>query len=481
VRYRIVFMTATLGMWFLLAQAAHADKVRFENAGGQQCWSDTYTEGGTTVESEFCCEQDEVLDEDFKCTEIPPLLLWELGWGHVAPGVGEPPNRGGVGLPPPPPQMPTRELCQAAGEKCIANLGETQRDCEAYQLNAVRTKIVNPPPEEKPGTCFGGVQDIVDRVLACAGSEDRLIVDPYALDNLYRLACRWEFQRIALDQCLNGVRAGSGGIGLSSSIPIKLGNFGSLGLTASATLSVDTPPGVGIRQHCAALGQQHLNKCTDGLLACNNAADALPRLLPDANLQTEDMRLDAEAQELMARIDGPRLGLENTVQPAITIRPGAGAAISLRGAFRPIQRNDTEAKSLWVARLRFLATWSEFLIGNDVTSEQQASAQLAFEDAQTTFWSAEARLARLTVNYLLPNPTLGAEGKRLAKLELLEYTQLKEYDMFLKAGENTLRTKLVNTLGVRKAEEFLKLGWKGIYSFGFAEPMSARREEAREP
>jgi len=451
--------TALMLAWFIAAAIdANAAPTRFTNAAGQQCVSDvTRADSAGTVTTEFCCESNEIMRADYSCIDSTMEQFFNDMWDYVTPGTGSNPgggtggDSGGIGLPSTPPERPTPQQCQAADDSCQAKSGETTERCEASKLKGDKS-LVEKPLGQIPGTCYGNEADLrehyVSTVFGYYCSDYELKRDSW---------CRTSFKQVALYQCINGWRSTSIGSSETTTFSVNLGGYASLGMGQTTSVTITTPAGAGLRQHCAEQGRAHSNACVQKNREClDRAAGTSPR--------RRAREQDVEA--LIARIDQTRLGLGSTA---------VGAPV--RGSFRPLARDERwESNALYVLRLNWLANWSEFIKSNGVTRTQQGKAQIAFSNAQAAFKESESRLAALTAAYVFPHPGPNNDGERLAKLELLRYTKLGEYDRRITRASQRLRTELVNALGYRRANAFLELAWEGIYDFGFSEPMSAPQE-----
>lgn len=445
-------LSYVIGIVFIVVAAMTTDAIareRFTGEGGEACvGQSTFDASGNETIDMFCCGRGQVMLADESCMDSTMLDFFRSSFNFVMGGLFPPGGGmgGGAGNKPPgQPGKPTKEQCQAAGRDCQSKCGGTQRACESALIGGI-ISIINPGVGTQPGTCYGNTEDVLRRIRC---REDELSNNEH---------CRTRFREIAFYECINGIDQTNIAGTLSDSYGVNLGGFVSLGFGASTTVTVNKAPGQGSRDYCAAVGQAHSRECFGALQSCLNKAEGIsPKLLVG--------ELDKEAEAFIARINRVRLGLNGTTAP-----------LAAGGAFRPIARNTTtEDMIFYLTRVKFLANWSEFIERDKVTREQQRKVQLAFEAAQNSFKVAERRLAVLTANYFVPDPSKGKEGERLANLELLRYTRLGEYDRRMKATEKAFKLALVQSVGKRRADKFLELAWKNIYEFGYAEPMIPRQ------
>jgi hypothetical protein len=448
-----LYICLTLSAILCQSGAASAAAAQYTNSEGLQCERTGYdfdTEDGTAIVLDHCCQRDENMQADGSCISKVLADFFDSFWNFVS--VSDPGSQGGSGNDGTPDinaNMPTREQCKALGNSCQRKAGQTTKSCEDSRMRGSRS-MVEREPGQLPGTCFGNFDDVLELV--------RLKRDFRCQEaDLNRgTLCRYYFEQVALEQCISGIKSGSLEISGGGEITIEV-----VKLDGEVKKTIDQAAGEGDRTYCARVGKEYSNECEKAERAClQKAGGVAPIALPDG------------ADALITRIDQNALGLGGGL-----FSPNNNA-VARRGTFRGLgQAAIGEGSGLYLERLKFLANWSEFIQRQGVSAADKANAQLAFDDAQVAFISAERRLARLTVSYLIPDPAAGTEGERLAKLELLRYTKLGEYSQRLKTVEDAFGTALANALGEDRARDFMDNVWPGLQLFGFAQPMKIRQGE----
>ena len=112
-------------------------------------------------------------------------------------------------------------------------------------------------------------------------------------------------------------------------------------------------------------------------------------------------------EELLARVDQERLGLEskgtNTGRPTVGMfKPNAAAGVWTT-RFRSIQQQPDESEEIYRARLDFLGDWSEFIERTGLQPEPQDRVELALQGAQQGVTRAEDEWIALLIEIWFPS------------------------------------------------------------------------------
>lgn len=363
-------------------------------------------------------------------------------------------------LPPADPPVLTNETCAQAREQCNAEVGGQQGSCEAAMTQAAGLTAGN------DRTCFGNTEMLVESIQVDVmpdvfGCEVDPLCQPISFQcgmsdlrssgNLASIACRLEFRRLAMRQCMAGFPETSNTEPKEISGKLTLAGFAEIGVKGGNTITTTVPAGAGLRDHCGALAREGFKTCTAMENQCRVQAEGAAQVGVS----------EPPIEDILARIDRQRLGLNDIMVPA-------------EAGFRGTNRGKLEPESLFYGRMRFLAAWSEFLAEHNVSPIVQGRIQLALQRTQEAYRSAQDDLVARAIGAWLIDPRTGEVGTEEMRRLFLEFVRQGELTRRGTLAEETLMQEVSLLLDTR-IEAFRERVWPGIVEFGYTQPMRPRQ------